>query len=268
VTLDRFLGHAKAWVTAVLNIAPLDIQGLLQTYLSEYDDDGGYGHISMGRSFALEMGSLIPQSDPRLSSLDSHDSSDVNLASDFMALYTTRQKYRRPDMRLLHGPNYDLFGTSGHPPEAEMSPESADRLEATLSQIYGRSVNGEDIPLIEVRDLLRQAAGLICSSSKPRLSVVHYLVALPFRIFTKETIKLGVSLWLGVIHENPSIEPRILSEVVEAWERSVQCRQGLFDPSFEYVPLPHEKVSTKILTALDVLTQCMPRSSFFQLTKL
>lgn len=242
LTLDRFLGHAKAWVTAVLNIAPLDIKGLFQTYLSEYDDDGGYGHISMGRSFALEMGSLIPQSDPRLGSLGSHDSSDVNLASDFMALYTTRQKYRRPDLRLLHGPNDDIFGTSGHLPEPEITPESADRLESTLSHLYGRSVNGEDIPLIQVRDVLRQAAGLICSSSKPRLSVVHYLVALPFRIFTKETIKLGVSLWLGVIHENPSIEPRILSEVVEAWERSVQCRQGLFDPSFGCDDPMHAKI--------------------------
>lgn len=37
-----------------------------QTYLSEYEDDGDYGHISLGRSFALEMAALIPQSDQRL----------------------------------------------------------------------------------------------------------------------------------------------------------------------------------------------------------
>lgn len=156
----------------------------------------------------------------------------------------------------------------GRKPEAEISPESADRLEATLSHLYGRSVNEEEIPLVEVRDVLRQAAGLICSSSKPRLSVVHYLVALPFRIFTKETIKLGVSLWLGVIHENPSIEPRILAEVVEAWERSIQCRQGLFDPSFEYVILFRARSdTTEILTASDVLIQCTQRSSCSQQTK-
>lgn len=95
-------------------------------------------------------------------------------------------------------------------------------------------MKGEEIPLVEVRDALRQAARLICSSSNPRLSVVHYLVALPFQIFTKDTIKLGVSLWLGVIHENPSVEPRILAHVVEAWDKSIQRRQGLFDPTFEY----------------------------------
>lgn len=37
-----------------------------QTYLSDYDDDGAYGHVALGRSFALELGSLIPQSDRKL----------------------------------------------------------------------------------------------------------------------------------------------------------------------------------------------------------
>lgn len=240
--LSRFLERAKAWVTAVLNVAPLDIKGLLQTYLSEYDDDGGYGHIAMGRSFALEMGSLIPQSDPRLGSIDSHDASEINVASDFMALYTTRQKYRRPDVSLLDGSTGDIFGNIGLKPSAGIPAESADDLEYALSRLYERSMSDGDIPLIQVRDLLRQAAGLICCCSKPRLSVVHYLVALPFQIFTKETIKLGVSLWLGVIHENPSIEPRILAEVVEAWERSIQRRQGLFDPTFGYLDPLHTKI--------------------------
>lgn len=122
----------------------------------------------------------------------------------------------------------------GPKPEVDFSTESAHSLEYSLARLYGRSMKGDNIPLGEVRDALREAARLICSSSNPRLSVVHYLVALPFQIFTKETIKLGVSLWLGVIHENPSIEPRILAHVVEAWDKSIQRRQGLFDPTFEY----------------------------------
>ncbi|CAL5867762.1 uncharacterized protein PFLUO_LOCUS1982 [Penicillium psychrofluorescens] len=230
-TLNRFLERARAWVTSILNIAPLDVKGLLQTYLSEYDDDGGYGHVALGRSFALEMGSLIPQSDPRLGSID-HDSTDVNVASDFMALYTTRQKYRRPDMSPGEGPPSLNFGRK---PGMQLLAPSAGDLEYKLSRLYERSIEGIDIALTEVRDTLRQAAGLICGTSKPRLSVIHYLVALPFQIFTKDAIKLGVSLWLGVIHENPSTEPRILTEVIEAWERSIQRQKGLFDPSFGYM---------------------------------
>lgn len=122
----------------------------------------------------------------------------------------------------------------GRKSDVDFSTESASALEYSLARLYGRSMKGDEIPLGEVRDALRQAARLICSSSNPRLSVVHYLVALPFQIFTKDTIKLGVSLWLGVIHENPSVEPRILAHVVEAWDKSIQRRQGLFDPTFEY----------------------------------
>lgn len=40
---------------------------ILQTYLAEYADDGAYGHISLGRSFAVEMGSVIPTTDQKLS---------------------------------------------------------------------------------------------------------------------------------------------------------------------------------------------------------
>lgn len=242
VTLDRFLVQARTWVTAVLNIAPLDIKGLLQTYLSEYDDDGGYGHIALGRSFAIEMGSLIPQSDPRLGSIEGCNARDVNIASDFMALYTTRQKYRRPEMSTSIVPANTFHLGDSLKVEAATESDSAGDIDHSLSALFERSMDGEEIPLIEVRDVLRQAAGLICSSSKPRLSVVHYLVALPFQIFTKETIKLGVSLWLGVIHENPNIEPRILAEVVEAWERSIHRRKGLFDTSFEYSDPLHTQI--------------------------
>ncbi|KAJ5232588.1 hypothetical protein N7468_005544, partial [Penicillium chermesinum] len=241
VTLDRFLARARGWVTTVVNIAPLDIKGLLQTYLSEYEDDGGYGHIAMGRSFALEMGSLIPQTDPRLGSIEGYNSNDVNVASDFMALYTTRQKYRRQDMSLSDIPENEFRLTDSPRVELTTNSDSADKLESSLAQLYARSIDGQDITLPEVRSVLRQAAALICNSNKPCLAVVHYLVALPFQIFTKEVIRLGVSLWLGVIHENPNIEPRVLAEVVEAWERSIQRKKGLFDPLFKQ-PDPFQTV--------------------------
>ena len=120
-TLDLFHERAKTWVKAVMNSAPLDIKGLLQTYLSEFEDDGAYGHISMGRSFALEMGSLIPQTDQwlgkfrysggRISFLTAPTASidggnAINIASGFVAQYTARQKYPRsqtPPMIRING---------------------------------------------------------------------------------------------------------------------------------------------------------------------
>ena len=83
--------------------------------MSEYDDDGAYGHVSLGRSFALEIGSVIPRTDQKLSkdldsirlaqqlisqyigAIDRHGNFNVNTASDFIAQYTTRQEYRHAE---------------------------------------------------------------------------------------------------------------------------------------------------------------------------
>jgi phosphatidylinositol 4-kinase len=37
-----------------------------QTYLSVSEVNTEFGHVSMGRSFALDMGALVPNSDQRL----------------------------------------------------------------------------------------------------------------------------------------------------------------------------------------------------------
>ncbi|OJJ43004.1 hypothetical protein ASPZODRAFT_1254817 [Penicilliopsis zonata CBS 506.65] len=234
-TLDSFLERARVWVPMVMNIAPLDIKGLLQTYLSEYDDEGSYGHISLGRSFALEIGSLIPQSDQRLGSIERHDIS-VNVSSDFISQYTTRQKYRSsdvpPSVHVEDGLIIDKdLSTSNSPSFANIS----QNLEHSLSCLYEKSVRGEDVSPIQVRDELRQAAAVLCSSNEMHPSLIHYLVVLPFQIFTKDMIKLGISLWLGVIHEKPLAEPRILMEAAGEWEKTVRRRGGLFDPSLEHL---------------------------------
>lgn len=49
----------------------------------------------------------------RVGSIDGSESADVNVASDFMALYTTRQKYRRPDMPPVNGFEREVFGNQG-----------------------------------------------------------------------------------------------------------------------------------------------------------
>jgi phosphatidylinositol 4-kinase len=111
--------------------------------------------------------------------------------------------------------------------------ETVKNVESTLSQLYERTYTDGEVPIDELREALRRAAALLCNSNDSQPSIIHFLVGIPFRLFTKESIKLGVSLWLGVIHENPRTEPRILAEVAEAWERTIRRKRGMFDPSFE-----------------------------------
>ncbi|KAH8815175.1 phosphatidylinositol 4-kinase-like protein [Xylogone sp. PMI_703] len=233
-TLHNFYKKAKAWVTAVINVAPRDIKGLLQTYLSEYDDEGAYGHISLGRSFAVEMGAVIPSSDQRLAALDRQIGCNINTASDFIAQYTTRQEYRYADALPDHDVEWLGFTRldGRHSSIGSIIEKDGDDTLAMLNHLATRTRQRKYVPIGELRDILRRAAALVCRSTKDECAIVHHLVDIPFIIFTKETIRLGISLWMGIINENPRMASRILMEVAQQWEATVHRRLGIFNSHF------------------------------------
>ena len=234
-TLNTFHKRCKLWASKVNEIAPLDIKGLLQTYLSEYDDEGAYGHVSLGRSFALEMGCLMPSDDQRLGTLARRGDLDVNSASDFVSQYTTRQEYRAID----HIANLDsdtagishrqlAIGSSG------MAQEARDATQH-LKQILLRIESREEIDPQELRGALRKAAAILCRTDVDYSGLTHFLVAVPFALFSKQAIKLGISLWTGVLWENARLESKIFAEVVIGWEASVRKRRGIFSPALRHL---------------------------------
>jgi phosphatidylinositol 4-kinase A len=234
-TLNNLHNDARRWVTMVMGVAPLDVKGLLQTYLSEFDDTGAYGHVSLGRSFALEMGSMVPQTDYRLNALDRRsDVGDINMASDFVAQYTTRQEYRFTGVPEHQQGNLYLDESTGRRSSfGRATADTTSDLQRALSNLHARTAARTHVNASEVKDILRRAAALLCQSKRSQTAIVHHLVNIPFTIFTKESIKLGISLWLGVIHENTRMEPRILTEVAQAWERTINRREGIFSPKFD-----------------------------------
>ncbi|KAH7326609.1 hypothetical protein B0I35DRAFT_347383 [Stachybotrys elegans] len=264
-TLDILQRKAKVWISTVINLAPMDVKGLLQTYLSEYNDDGAYGHISLGRSVALELGSLIPSSDQRLQSLQKVGECEINATSDLIAQYTTRQEYRYgetlPDrgtalMSFMHLNRRSSFTQSS-------VTESANAATA-LAHVEARILSKRSTSLNEVRDILRRAAALLCRSHRDESPVARYLVSIPFALFTKQSIKLGVSLWLGVMNENPRLESKLLNEIVQQWEFTITRRVGLFNPALthpdpfflreEFAPTDSETVAKKRQLVHDILS--------------
>ena len=236
-TLNSLYKGARKWVTAVINIAPLDVKGLLQTYLSEYDDEGAYGHVSLGRSFALNMGSVIPISDQKLAVIDRHGECNINTASDFIAQYTTRQEYRYSDALPDHEQEWAAFLHLKRVTDQSAngaSPDGGDD-EATLAHLERRTLDNRFVSIGELRDILRRAAALLCRSSKDQCAILQHLVGIPFAIFSKQSIKLGISLWLGVMNENPCMEPRLLAVIAEHWEKSVRSHVGVFSSKLQHL---------------------------------
>ena len=226
-TLTALQHWAKTWMLFVIDIAPLDIKWLIQTYLSEFDDEGAYGHVSLGRSFALEMGGAIPTSD-RLGALDTQPGLNINTASDFVAQYTTRQEYRFVGSCRDDDQEWVRSGAEG--PFNGSFEQSIQDANALLSDMEMRTLKRQQVSIVELRDVLRRAGALLCCSiNKDQGAIVHHLVGIPFAIFTKQSIKFGISLWMSVIKENARMESRILVEIAENWESTVRNRRGLFD---------------------------------------
>lgn len=106
---------------------------------------------------------------------------------------------------------------------------------AVLVLLRSRISHNQDVPYTELRDALRRAAAVLCRSEGGQCSTARYLVELPFASFTKQAIKLGISLWMAVINEKPNQETRILVEVAANWENTVRKRLGMFDPRLRSV---------------------------------
>ena len=114
---------------------------------------------------------------------------------------------------------------------------SVEDAQQMLDHVARRVSEQKFISIEELRDVLRRAAALLCRSNTDQCGIVQHLVGIPFTIFTKQSIKLGISLWLGVINENHMMEPRILAEIAENWERTVQHRLGTFNNLFQSVSM-------------------------------
>lgn len=232
-TLRGFQQKCRRWVLKTLDRAPLDMKGLLQTYLSDYDDEEAYGRISMGRSFALELGSLIPGTDQRLGAIDRRMDPGVNTASDFVAQYTTRQEYRywdtvsRQDEELLHSQQAGIVGI----PRSALSGQARE-ITAILKNMNTNLRNHHPASPEDLRSNLRRAAAVLCKVDADRFGLAQQLVGVPFTAFSKTAIKLGVSLWMGVIKENPQMESRILVEIAEGWETTIHKKRGVFAQTF------------------------------------
>ena len=104
----------------------------------------------------------------------------------------------------------------------------AEAEEVALAHLARRITQKDSVYVTEVRDILRRGAALLCRTEADHCGIVHHLINIPFAIFTKQSIKLGIALWLGVINENPRMEPRILIEIAQSWEATVKHRIGVF----------------------------------------
>jgi len=66
-------------------------------------------------------------------------------------------------------------------------------------------------------------------------SLLHYLVKIPFEVFTPAAIAAGIEVWTWVIAEKPATEVALMCEVISAWFGTLRGRKGVFSQSLKSV---------------------------------
>lgn len=116
---------------------------------------------------------------------------------------------------------------------ANLITQSIEDNKALLGHLESRILGKAAVPIEELRCTLRRAAALVSNNQEDQCAVIHHLVSIPFAVFTKQSAILGISLWLGIVNENPQLESIILVEIAHNWESTVRRRMGLFSKKLQ-----------------------------------
>ncbi|GAA6004788.1 hypothetical protein JCM10207_001014 [Rhodosporidiobolus poonsookiae] len=202
----------RAWLLAGITRSPLEMQALLQ----EYIDVSGEGYKmqmtvfaddEMGKSVALEL-VKTPPSNGKFAALPAWGNWNADASSSFARAFAAKS----------------FFGG-----EAQRSSAGSQAVLEKLKSLAD-SIDQHKLPykLTELRDLFYRGAALLVKAREPDFEVLHLIVSLPIRLFTEASIAVGQEVWTWVTDARPELEPRVVTEVLEAWAGAIEKDQGLF----------------------------------------
>jgi len=87
------------------------------------------------------------------------------------------------------------------------------------------------ISLEKVRNDALHTSDVHSDDMQCEYTLIYYLVALPFEVFTPSAVAAGIETWTWVIAERPNVEVAIMCEVLTAWFGTVKERKGVFSAS-------------------------------------
>lgn len=172
--------------------------------------------------------------------VERHGDWNLNTASDFIAQYTNRQEYKHVGSPLYSGggglgmldPLKCEVGL-GKTAIANLTTRGIETDKTLLGNLESRILGKAAVSTEELRCTLRRAAALLSDIRDDQCAVIHQLVSIPFKVFTKQSINIGISLWLGIMNDNPQLESIIFVEIANNWENTVRRRMGLFSKKLQ-----------------------------------
>ncbi|KAI8081307.1 uncharacterized protein BX664DRAFT_340096 [Halteromyces radiatus] len=222
--------YATRWLSLSMECCPLEINGLLQDYLSQFhdfddDDTMAVGTTHMGRTIALQIGKTTSKDQISSEFVPQIPGIHLDDSSNFAYGFTSRTYYTGKVAGIDHSSRgqYD-----NHPSN------QADFLTCTLKTLLDDIKAKRQVRNDRIHRLLLCTASFIISQENTHLDMVNYIVQIPVYAFTPESLRSGTNVWNWIMIERPDIEERLMIEVLRMWTWAQRHRRGLFSPILNF----------------------------------
>ncbi|KAI9262886.1 hypothetical protein EDC94DRAFT_88967 [Helicostylum pulchrum] len=227
----RLYESARKWLQIGLVRAPVEVSGLLQDYLVEFNrfsPDGLTDVVHMGRSLALEMGKTTSRNELSIDFVPKVPSLFPDESSNFIGSFRSRQFYSGE----ISGMEY-LIGLRAQIADSDEGNTLSDQIPLvidTLKKLTEDINNHKTIAVDRLYRIMHRSAGFAIALPSINADIIRHLVHIPALMFTPESLDIGTTVWNWMLVERPEVENKLMIEMMSMWSWAQRHRKGLFSP--------------------------------------
>ncbi|KAG2132611.1 hypothetical protein BD769DRAFT_1666055 [Suillus cothurnatus] len=228
--LGQLQRNANTWFELALSRAPIKLQSTLQKYLAATQRPIGADAAELGASVAETFAKALGPVHRQLSSLCSLSNWKSDRARALASQFANKCYFSGEvaGLRLAARKNQDSLDKVAPQMQCTGVQPFKDKLADTMSDIRNKR---NSLTVQDLQRLLFRCAAILISLEKCDYTLVHFLVALPFEVFTPSAVAAGIETWTWVMAERPNMEVAIMCEVLTSWFGTVKERKGMFSAS-------------------------------------
>ncbi|KAI9571413.1 hypothetical protein HD554DRAFT_2187155 [Boletus coccyginus] len=232
--LQQLRRHASNWFELALSRAPIELQSTLQKYLAVTQSLVGSDTSELGASMAENFAKAFGPPHRQLTSLHSLSNWEYDRAKVFASQLASKSYFagEAAGLRLASRKAQDVFDKVP-PKNATLTDILAlkKKMEDTMNAILRKT---STLTVQDLKRLLFRCAATLIALDDCEYTLLHYLVILPFEVFTPSAIAAGIEVWTWVIAEKPVVEVVLISEILASWFATVKDRKGVFSQCLNY----------------------------------
>ncbi|KAI0275884.1 atypical/PIKK/PI4K protein kinase [Russula aff. rugulosa BPL654] len=225
--------NSAKWFELALSRAPMELQSTLQKYLAVNQSLSPIDSVDLGASIAENYGKVIGPVERKLSSLVGLSKHKPDRSKILISQLASKAYYTGEIAGLR------LAGRGGKnlqkpPDENDPVPEIAALREKMHSALAAVRDKRNPFTIQDLKRLLFRCAASLIAVTKCDYTLMYYMVALPFEVFTPSAIAAGIETWTWVISERPTFEIAMMAEINTAWMTSIRLARGIFSKTLNY----------------------------------